>query len=101
MPVEYWRLVTPSSETMTNSPGSTSRIIGAEQIEGAGFAGKDDGVGAVGVLHAAHGERAEAARIAGGEDAVARHHDDGESALDLRERVGDGSRPAWRHGSGR
>ena len=52
--------------------------------------GEDDGVGAAGVLHAAHGERAEAARIAGGEDAVARHHDDGEGAFDLGERVGDG-----------
>ena len=28
--------------------------------------------------------------IAGGEDAVAGHHDDGEGAVDLRERVGDG-----------
>ncbi len=42
------------------------------------------------LLHAAHGERAEAARIAGGEDAVAGHHHDGKSALDLAERVGDG-----------
>ena len=64
--------------------------LGAEQIEGAGFRGEDDGVGAPGIFHAAHGERAEAARIAGGEDAVARHHDDGECAFDLGERVGDG-----------
>ena len=46
--------------------------------------------GAVGIADAAHGERAEAARIAGREDAVARHHHDGECAFDLRERVGDG-----------
>ena len=39
--------------------------------------------GAVGAGDAAHGERAEAAWIAGGEDAVARHHDDGEGAFDL------------------
>ena len=64
--------------------------LGAQQVEGAGFAGEDDGVGTVGIFDAAHGERAEAARIAGGEDAVARHHDDGEGAFDLRERVGDG-----------
>ena len=90
-PVAYWRLVTPSSVTMTSSPGSTSRtIFGAQQVEGAGFGGEDDGVGAVGVADAAHGERAEAARIAGGEDAVAGHHHDGEGAFDLRERIGDG-----------
>jgi hypothetical protein len=35
------------------------------------------------VADAAHGERAEAARIARGEDAVAGHHDDGECAFDL------------------
>src|ERR1017187_5854461 len=65
-------------------------VFGAEQVKGAGFGGKDDGVRPVEVADAAHGERAEAARIAGGEDAVAGHHDDGESALDLAERVGDG-----------
>ena len=77
---------------MISSPGSTSRIVfGAQQIEGAGFGGEDEDVGrAVLADDAAHGERAEAARIAGGEDAVARHHDDGEGAVDLRERVGDG-----------
>ena len=46
--------------------------------------------GPSGFFDAAHGERTEAARIAGGKDAVARHHDDGECAFDLRERVGDG-----------
>ena len=40
--------------------------------------------------NAAHGERAEAARIARGEDAVAAHHDEGECALDAAKRVGDG-----------
>ena len=65
-------------------------VVGAEQVEGAGFGGEDDGVGAVGVLDAAHGEGPEAARIASGKDAVAGHHHDGEGALDLAERVGDG-----------
>ena len=65
-------------------------VFGAEEVEGAGFRGEDDGVWAVGVADAAHGERAETAWIAGGEDAVARHHDDGECALDLGKRVGDG-----------
>ena len=46
--------------------------------------------GPSGILDAAHRERAESARIAGGEDAVARHHHDGESAIDLRERIGNG-----------
>ena len=46
--------------------------------------------GPSGFRDAAHGERAEAVRIARGKDAVARHHDDGEGAVDLRERVGDG-----------
>ena len=64
--------------------------FGAEQIEGAGFGGEDDGVGAVGIGDAPHGERAEAAGIAGGKDAVAGHHDDGKGAFDLAERVGDG-----------
>ena len=65
-------------------------VLGAQQVEGAGLGGEDDGVGAVGIADAAHGERPEAARIARGEDAVAGHHDDGEGAVDLGERVGDG-----------
>ena len=73
-------------------------VFSAEQIEGAGFRGEDDGVGAVGVADAAHRKRAEAARVAGGEDLVSRHHDDGKSALNLAERVGDGvhQRPSLR-----
>jgi hypothetical protein len=63
--------------------------FGAKQVEGAGFAGEDYGVGTAGVFDAADRERAEAARIAGGEDAVAGHHDDGERAFNLGERVGD------------
>ena len=39
---------------------------------------------------AAHRKRAEAARIARREDAVARHHHDRERAFHLRERVGNG-----------
>ena len=66
-------------------------VFGAQQVEGAGFGGKNEDIRrAVLADDAAHGERAEAAWIAGGEDAVARHHDDGEGAVDLRERVGDG-----------
>ncbi len=83
--------VTPSSETMTSSPGSTSRSYLAcsrskaqvseakTKVSGAPFVAGD----------AAHGERAEAVWVARGEDAVARHHDDGEGAFDLGERVGD------------
>ena len=76
-------------------------VFGAEQVEGAGFRGEDDGVGAVGIADAAHGKRAEAARIAGREDAVAGHHHDGERAFDLGERVGDGVDQRCRHASGR
>ena len=41
-------------------------------------------------MDAAHREWPEAVRVAGGKDAVARHHDDGESAVDLTKRIGDG-----------
>ncbi len=64
--------------------------FGAEQIEGAGFGREDDGVGSAGIFDAAHGERAEAARIARGKDAVARHHHNRKRAFNLRKRVGDG-----------
>ncbi len=67
-------------------------VLCVEEIEGAGFGGEDEGVGcAVVAGDAAHGEGAEAVRVAGGEDAVAGHHDDGEGAVDLGERVGDAS----------
>ncbi len=65
-------------------------VFGAEQIEGAGFRSEDDGVGRAMVADAADGKRAEAARIARGEDAIAREHDDGECAFKLGERVGNG-----------
>jgi hypothetical protein len=64
--------------------------LGAEQIESAGFRREDDGVGTARIFHAPHGERAEAVRIARGKDAVARHHDNGKRAFDLRKRIGDG-----------
>ena len=67
-----------------------AHIFGAEKIEGAAFAGEDDGVGAVQIPDAADGERAESAWIASGEDAVARHHHDRECAFNLCERVGNG-----------
>ena len=41
-------------------------------------------------MDAAHRKRTEAIRIAGGKDAVPRHHDDGESARHLAQRVADG-----------
>ncbi len=65
-------------------------VLGMEEVEGAGFAGEDEGVwSAVGAGDAAHGKGAEAVWIAGGEDAIARHHNDGEGAVDLAEGVGD------------
>ena len=87
----YWRLVTPSSVTITTRPAThradTRRAAGRRHRT----PGKHDGVRPVGVLDAAHRERAETARIAGGEDAVARHHHDRKSAFDLRERIGNAS----------
>ena len=61
-----------------------------QQIEGAGFRGEDYGVGSVGIGDATHRERPESVRIAGRKDAIARHHDDREGALDLAQRVGNG-----------
>src|SRR6202012_2771930 len=55
----------------------------AEQIEGAGFRCEDDSVWAVRVCDAGHRKRAETAWIPCGEDAVARHHDDGKGSIDL------------------
>ena len=46
--------------------------------------------GPVGILDAANRERPEAVRVAGGKDAVAGHHHDGEGAVDLAERVCNG-----------
>ncbi len=67
-------------------------VDGADEIEGAGFGGEDDGVGAMCGLagNASHHQRPEAARIAGGEDAVGREHHQRERALDAAERVGHG-----------
>ena len=45
--------------------------------------------GRLGIFHAPHREWTKAARIACGENAVARHHDNRERAFNLRERVGD------------
>ena len=60
-----------------------------QQVKRAGLRGEDEGVRcAIFPGDAADAERAEAVRIAGGEDAVARHHDDRKRALDLGERVG-------------
>ena len=45
-PLAYWRLVTPSSVTMTSSPGSTSRSYSARSRSKAQVSrGEDDGVG--------------------------------------------------------
>ena len=66
-------------------------VIGADQIEGAGLGGEDDGLGAaVSGRDAAHAERAEAAGVAGGEDAVGGRHDEREGAFDAAQGVGDG-----------
>ena len=63
-------------------------VLGAQQIEGAGLRGEHNRVGPVWILDAPHRKRPEAARIARGKDAVARHHHDRESAFDLAQRVG-------------
>ena len=66
-------------------------VVGADEVEGAGFAGEDDGLGAaVGGRDAAHAERTEAAGIAGGEDAVGGGHDQRERAFDAAQGVGHG-----------
>src|SRR5207248_1308326 len=57
-------------------------VLGVQQVERAGLAGKHIRIGrAVGPGDAADGEGAEAVRIARREDAVARHHHDGERAI--------------------
>ena len=65
-----------------------ANVLGAQQIEGACLAGEDDSVGTIGMPEATHRKRAEAARIASSENAVARHHDDRERAIHLREGIG-------------
>ncbi len=65
-------------------------IFGAQQIEGAGLRSEDYRVGSVGIDDAAHGKRPKAMRIAGREDAIARHHHNREGPVDLAQRVADG-----------
>ncbi len=67
-------------------------VDGADQVEGAGFGGEDDGVGAMRRLsgNAAHHQRTEAARIARGKDAVGRQHDQRKCAFQAAQRIGHG-----------
>ena len=64
----------------------------ADQVEGAGLGGEDDGVGAMRRLarDASHHQRTEAARIARGEDAVGREHHQRKCAFHAAQRVGHG-----------
>ncbi len=64
----------------------------ADQIEGAGFGSENNGVVLLARLggNPAHGQRAEAARIAGGKDPVGADHDQRERAFHAAKRVGNG-----------
>ena len=67
-------------------------VDGADQVEGTGFGGEDDGVGAMRGLsgNASHDQRTEAARVARGEDAVGRQHHQRKRAFEAAQRVGHG-----------
>jgi hypothetical protein len=66
-------------------------VVGADEVEGAGLGGEDDGLGAtVGGGDAPHAQRTEAAGVASSEDAVGGGHHQGECAFDAAEGVGDG-----------
>src|ERR1700722_12204789 len=88
MPVAYSTELTPSRVTITTSPGRTSRSYLARSRSKAQVSeAKTTVSGPRGIGKAAKGEGQKAIGIAGGEDAVARHHDDRESARNLAQRV--------------
>ena len=77
--------LSPSAEMITISPGSHVALVGrADQIHRAGFRADH-----VGVAEAAERERAEAVRIADGDQPVLRQHHQRERALHLRHRFDD------------
>ena len=86
---------TPSGPTITSSPGLTSRSKVAPIRSKAQVSEAKTMVSclcAAWAGNAAHGQRPEAARIAGGKDAVGREHDQRKSAFHAAQCVGHGFR---------
>ncbi len=73
-------------------------VLDADQVEGTGFGGKGDHLASIRPRHAAHSQRAEATRIAGGIDRVGgdQHHRKG--SLNAAQSIGDGFRHALLQG---
>ena len=71
------------------------QVDGADQVEGAGFGGEDVALASAGDFHLAHGERAEAVRVARDDDAVLGEEDEREGAFELQQglaqRAGEGA----------